>query len=82
MKKMKRSGILTLAVLLLAALALFGMLGEERQDALSGAADGIFELSDGGAAVETPSEAPIDEDGVYDSKEDVALYIHTYGRLP
>ena len=31
MKKMKRSGILTLAVLLLAALALFGMLGEERQ---------------------------------------------------
>lgn len=97
MKKMKRSGILTLAVLLLAALALFGMLGEERQDALSGAADGIFELSDGGAelpeikdapeepggaAVETPSKAPIDEDGVYDSKEDVALYIHTYGRLP
>lgn len=42
MKKMKRSGILTLAVLLLAALALFGMLGEERQDALSGAADGIL----------------------------------------
>ena len=82
MKKMKRSGILTLAVLLLAALALFGMLGEERQDALSGAADGIFELSDGGAAVETPSKAPIDEDGVYDSKEDVALYIHTYGKLP
>lgn len=28
------------------------------------------------------SEEPIDEDGVYTSKEDVALYLHTYGRLP
>lgn len=32
---------------------------------------------------DTPGdEAPIPEDGVYDSKEEVALYIHTYGRLP
>lgn len=30
-----------------------------------------------------PEEAvPIAEDGSYTSKEDVALYIHTYGRLP
>ncbi len=28
------------------------------------------------------TEAPIDEDGSYSSKEDVALYIHTFGRLP
>ena len=27
-------------------------------------------------------EPPIAEDGVYTNKEDVALYIHTYGRLP
>ena len=27
-------------------------------------------------------EAAIDEDGSYTSKEDVALYIHTYGHLP
>lgn len=27
-------------------------------------------------------EESVAEDGVYDSKEDVALYIHTYGRLP
>lgn len=26
--------------------------------------------------------AAIDEDGIYESKEDVALYIHTYGKLP
>lgn len=29
-----------------------------------------------------PIQPPIDEDGEYNSKEDVALYIHTYGRLP
>lgn len=42
-----------------------------------------------GTATQTPTETdappadtPINEDGVYTSKEDVALYIHTYGRLP
>lgn len=28
------------------------------------------------------TEAPIDRDGYYYSKDDVALYIHTYGELP
>jgi len=28
------------------------------------------------------TEALIDEDGTYTTKEDVALYIHTYGKLP
>lgn len=28
------------------------------------------------------TEAVIDEDGVYTSKDDVALYLHTYGKLP
>lgn len=33
--------------------------------------------------VQQVEEAPaIDEDGSYTSKEDVALYIHTYGKLP
>ncbi len=27
-------------------------------------------------------DAAIDKDGVYDQKDDVALYIHTYGKLP
>lgn len=31
---------------------------------------------------EAPTQAVIDEDGVYTSKEDVALYIHTYNKLP
>lgn len=30
----------------------------------------------------TGGSAAIDEDGIYDSKEEVALYIHTYGKLP
>ena len=31
---------------------------------------------------EGESAGTIDEDGVYTSKEDVALYVHTYGHLP
>ncbi len=31
---------------------------------------------------ETPQEAAIDENGTYDSAEDVALYLNTYGKLP
>lgn len=35
------------------------------------------------ASEQAPEETPaIDEDGVYTTKEDVALYIHTYGHLP
>ncbi len=33
-------------------------------------------------APETEAPAAIAEDGTYTTKEDVALYIHTYGRLP
>ncbi len=29
-----------------------------------------------------PTEVPLDENGHYYSKDEVALYIHTYGRLP
>lgn len=34
------------------------------------------------AAVLTETDAAIDENGYYTSKEDVALYIYTYGELP
>ncbi len=44
-------------------------------------------LPDDAQPTDTPedgeSDAPaIDEDGSYTTKEDVALYIHTYGHLP
>lgn len=42
--------------------------------------------TDGAEGATAPSEqktkAAIDADGVYTNKDDVALYIHTYGRLP
>ncbi len=34
------------------------------------------------AKTDAPTEAKIKENGVYTTKEDVALYIHTYGKLP
>ena len=34
------------------------------------------------APTEEPTETPIDEDGWYYSKEDVSLYLYTYGHLP
>ena len=30
----------------------------------------------------TDTEASVDENGIYDNAEDVALYIHTYNKLP
>ncbi len=35
-----------------------------------------------GPETTAPTEAPVDEHGVYDSKEEVALYIYVYGKLP
>ena len=48
-----------------------------------------FFLPDTGSGVSAPAptaapaeEAALDEEGSYTTKEDVALYIHTYGHLP
>ncbi|MBQ7474688.1 MAG: ribonuclease [Clostridia bacterium] len=38
--------------------------------------------TEGATVTEEPPDGGIAEDGSYDSKEDVALYIRTYGRLP
>lgn len=52
---------------------------QEQQDTLP--PDDTAAPEDDAAA--QPEDAPaIDEDGSYTSKEDVALYIHTYGHLP
>lgn len=39
-------------------------------------------LPDDGQAPANGDQAIPDEDGAYDSKEELALYIHTYGHLP
>ena len=46
-------------------------------------AEPSLEVNDKESAAETDEKAiSIDENGTYTSKEDVALYINTYGKLP
>lgn len=59
----------------------------EAQEAVEEASEEPAQASDQETAAEEPAEAAaetpaIDEDGVYTSKVDVALYLHTYGHLP
>lgn len=49
----------------------------EQQDAQNAPSEDADTLSDDDA-----SAPQIDEDGAYTTKDDVALYIHTYGHLP
>lgn len=76
--KKKRSSLVAVVLLLLALF--FGVPGgdleivENYPDAEVTAQPIVYE--------EEATEAPIDPDGSYTTKEDVALYIHTYGCLP
>ena len=59
----------------------------EAQDAAEEASEEPSQASDQETAAEEPAEAAaetpaIDEDGVYTTKDDVALYLHIYGHLP
>ena len=59
----------------------------EVQEPAEEASEEPAQASDQEAAAEEPAEAAaetpaIDEDGVYTTKDDVALYLHTYGHLP
>jgi len=67
-----------LAALLLALTLLFATgCGEIYSDS------GLIADQEERNSTDIATEAPaIDEDGIYDSKDEVALYIHTYGHLP
>ena len=59
----------------------------EAQEPAEEASEEPAQASDQETATEEPAEAAaetpaIDEDGVYTTKDDVALYLHTYGHLP
>ena len=59
----------------------------EAQEAAEEASEEPAQASDQETAAEEPAEAAaetpaIDEDGIYTTKDDVALYLHTYGHLP
>lgn len=72
---MKKKHTILIALVLAILAAVFGVPGEE--DAHVPAAEEIV-----AAQVLDDGSALITADGVYTSKEDVALYIHTYGCLP
>ena len=74
---MKKKKLPLWGVLLLAALYLFFGAGNDIPEA----ADPVLPTETAAAIVETEAPA-LAEDGIYTSKEDVALYIHIYGCLP
>ena len=92
--KKKLSPILALLLALVAAF--FGYTGITEDAAPAEPGISIQETLDDPAILETeedteapteteteaPTEALLDPDGVYTTKEDVALYIYTYGELP
>lgn len=57
---------------------------EEKEDtaSISVLESSISETETTAEVTEEDTDAVIDEDGHYTSKEDVALYLHTYGKLP
>ena len=74
-------------VLILLALLIFGVLYfSENQSAepaqTASPAQTEATVSPEVSPTPSPESAALDEDGVYTSKEDVALYIHLYGHLP
>ena len=89
MKKLSRIALI-LAVIVLATLVLWSVLNSAEQpvsDQTQATAQGDLsliestEMTQASQATEANTPA-IDEDGTYSSKEDVSLYILTYGKLP
>ena len=93
--KNKKKIILTAVVIVILAAVAFLMqkniipgLGSGAPESTAEASTAYKASTDTEALTNTPEETKkeqqtgIKEDGVYDSKEDVALYIHTYGKLP
>ena len=69
-----------LALLLVIGAIFFGVPGGE--EAVSTVSDALPQETAAADWVQEDGAALISADGVYTSKEDVALYIHTYGCLP
>ena len=72
---MKKKHTILIALVLAILAAVFGVPGEETAQAPSTEEIIAAQVLDDGSAL-------ISADGIYTSKEDVALYVHTYGCLP
>lgn len=71
-----------LLVLLMTVLTLAGCgTKNKQQESVTAATQKTTEATTQ-ATIQASTKAAIDENGSYTSKEDVALYIHTYGKLP
>ncbi len=72
---MKKKHTILIALILAILAAVFGVPGEEEVYVPSAQEIVAAQITDDGSTL-------ISADGIYTSKEDVALYIHTYGCLP
>ena len=90
---MKKALSMLVAVVLVVLASLFGIPGAEEAATLPASQEIIEQIQSLPESAEEatppeaeeaslPEEAPIAADGSYTTKEDVALYIHTYGYLP
>ena len=81
---MKKKHTILIALILAILAAIFGVPGEETaslpQEAVASIQQVVFDAPETAGLPE--SESLLDPDGSYTTKEDVALYIHTYGCLP
>ena len=81
----RRTGLIILALLLVAYLAVSFFLPDNSKtehniNNQQGISENINHSSNG--TQESEQKAEVSEDGLYSSKEEVALYIHLYGHLP
>ena len=72
---MKKKHTILIALILAILAAVFSVPGEEEAYVPSAQEIVAAQITDDGSTLISP-------DGIYTSKEDVALYIHTYGCLP
>ena len=93
MKSIKKFSTVLLALLLLMSLCACGQAegsggaesipeSVQQEVTVLQDADKPPEVSEDPGETETSEAPPVDEDGSYTTKEDVALYIHLYGHLP
>ncbi len=88
--KFKSLALVLALVLPLLGLTFAGCTAQDAVDIAASVAEVALEvLEETDAAEESPAdgteiteEAAIDENGSYDDRDNVALYIHTYGKLP
>ena len=85
---MKRNSKPILIAFILTAILFFSigfLVGKGKNTVTTDPSPSVAPVETPATVVENPVEVveeKIKEDGVYSSKEDVALYIHTYGKLP